>query len=177
MAAADVPRPPWCPTPGAEAFNNQPSHCATSLSLKLEKISLLLIIGLFSVWHDDADNATTMQLQAMMPVAAVDHLRTFQRNRFVLWTYWHCLVARFRRRQRGRQSENGRGGGDFGLALTVILLRQWEPLGVVAKFGNATARRMPSCVLSLRGTRVEGSGGMRGIGKVSRLIVELGSQG
>jgi hypothetical protein len=77
MAAADIPRPPWCPTPGAEAFNNQPTHFAISLSLKLERISLLLIIRLFSVWHDDADNATTMQLQAMMPAAAVDHVRPF----------------------------------------------------------------------------------------------------
>ena len=23
MAAAIIPRPPWCPTPGAEAYNNQ----------------------------------------------------------------------------------------------------------------------------------------------------------
>ncbi len=55
----------------------------------------------------------------------------------------------------------------------MILLHQWEPLGVVAKFGDATARRTPLHVLSLRGTGVEGSGGTRGIGKVSRLIVEL----
>jgi hypothetical protein len=93
------------------------------MSLKLEKISLLLIIGLFSVWHDDTNNATTMQLQAMMPVAAVDHLRPFRRYIFVLWTYWHRPVAQFWQRQRGRQSENGCGGGNFGLALTVILLR------------------------------------------------------
>jgi hypothetical protein len=86
-------------------------------------MSLLLIIRLFSVWHDDADDATTMQLQAMMPAAAVDHLRPFRRNRFVLWTYWHRPVAQFWRRQRGRQSENGQGGGNFGLASTVILLR------------------------------------------------------
>jgi hypothetical protein len=90
--------------------------------LKLQKISLLLIIRLFSVWHDDADDATMMQLQGMMPAVAVDHLRPFRRNRFVLWTYWHRPVARFRRRQKGRQSENGRGRGDFGLALTLILL-------------------------------------------------------
>jgi hypothetical protein len=57
-----------------------------------------------------------MQLQAMMPAAAVDHVRPFWRNGFVLWTYWLRPVARFRQRQRGRQSENGRGGGDFGLA-------------------------------------------------------------
>jgi hypothetical protein len=112
-----------------------------------------------------------------MPAAAVDHLRPFRRNRFVLWTYWHCPVARFRRRQRGRQSENGQGGGNFGLALTVILLRQWEPLGVVAEFVDANAGRMPSRVLSLRGTGDEGSRGTRGIGKVTRLIVKLGSRG
>jgi hypothetical protein len=47
----------------------------------------------------------------------------------------------------------------------------------LAKFGNATARRMPSCVLSLRGAGVEGSGGTRGIKKVFRLIVKLGSWG
>jgi hypothetical protein len=75
------------------------------MSLKLEKISLLLIIRLFSVWHDGANDATRMQLQAMMPAAAVDHLRPFRRNRFFLWTYWHRPVARFRWRQRGRQSE------------------------------------------------------------------------
>jgi hypothetical protein len=90
--------------------------------LKLEKKSLLLIIRLFSVWHYDANDATTMHLQAMMPAATVDHLRLFQHNRFVLWTYWHRPVARFRLRQRGRQSEHGRDGGDFGLASTVILL-------------------------------------------------------
>jgi hypothetical protein len=168
MAAANVPRSPWCPTPGAEAFNNQPTHCATGLSLKLKKISLLLIIRLFSVWHNDTDNATMMQLQAMTPAAAVDHLRPFRRNRFVLWTYWRRPVAQFRWRQRGRQSENGRGGGDFGLASTMILLHRWEPLGVVDEFGNATAGRMPSCVLSLRGAGVEGSRGTRGIRKVSR---------
>jgi hypothetical protein len=64
-----------------------------------------------------------MQLQAMMPAAAVDRLRPFECNRFVLWTYWHCPVAWFWWRQRGRQSENGQGGGNFGLALTMILLR------------------------------------------------------
>ncbi len=71
------------------------------------------------------------------------------------------------------------GGAEaiFGLASTAILLHRWEPLGVVAEFGNTTAGRMPSRVLSLRGAGVEGSGGTRGIGKVSRLIVELGSRG
>ncbi len=145
--------------------------------LKLEKISLFLIIRLFSVWHDDVDDAMTMQLQASMPAATGDHLRPFQHNRFILWTYWHRPVARFRRRQRGRQSENGRGRGNFGLALAVILLRWWEPLGVVAEFGDATTGRTPSHVLSLRSTGVEGSRAMRGIGKVSRLIVKLGSRG
>jgi hypothetical protein len=48
---------------------------------------------------------------------------------------------------------------------------------VVAKFGNATAGRMPSLVLLLRGARVEGSRGTRGIRKVSRHIVKLGSLG
>ncbi len=48
---------------------------------------------------------------------------------------------------------------------------------MVAKFGDATAGRMPSRVLLLRGARVEGSRGTRGIGKVSKLIVELGSLG
>jgi hypothetical protein len=113
------------------------------MSLKLEKILLLLIIRLFSVWHNDANNAMMMQLQAMMPAAAADHLRPFRRNRFVLWTYWHRPVAWFRQRQRGRQSENGQGGGNFGLASTMILLRRWEPLGVVYKFGNATTGRTP----------------------------------
>ncbi len=43
---------------------------------------------------------------------------------------------------------------------------------MVAKFGNATAgRRLPSHVLFLRGIRVEEIGGIRGIGKVSRLII------
>jgi hypothetical protein len=74
------------------------------------------------VTHNNADNAMMMQLQAMMPAAAVDHLRPFRCNRFVLWTYWHRPGARFRRRQRGRQSENGQGGGNFGLALMIILL-------------------------------------------------------
>jgi hypothetical protein len=57
------------------------------------------------------------------------------------------------------------------LALSMCVL---PPLG---KFGNATAGRTPSCVLSLRGSGVEGSRGTRGIKKVSRLIVKLGSWG
>jgi hypothetical protein len=145
--------------------------------LKLEKISLLLIIRLFSVWQDNTDDTTTMQLQGMMPAAAVDHLRPFQCNIFVLWTYSHRPVAQLRWRQRGRQSENGQGGGNFGLALTAILLRRWEPLGVVAEFGNATAGRTPSRVLLLRCAGVEGIGGTRGIGNVTRFIVKLGSRG
>ncbi len=48
---------------------------------------------------------------------------------------------------------------------------------MVAKFGDATAVRMPARVLLLRGAGVEGSGGTRGIRKVSRLIVELGPRG
>jgi hypothetical protein len=147
------------------------------VSLKLKKISLLLIIRLFSVWHNDANNAMTMQVQAMMHAAAVDHLQPFRHNRFVLWTYWHRPVAWFQRRQRGRQAEHGRVGGNFGLALTVILLCQWEPLGVMAEFGDATARSVPSHVLLLRGAGGEGSEGTRGVGKVTRLIVELGSWG
>ncbi len=118
-----------------------------------------------------------MHLQVMMPAAAVDHLRPFWHNRFVLWTYWHRLVAWFWRRQRGRQSEHGRGGGNFGLASMVILLCWWKPLGVMAKFGNATAGSAPSHVLLLRGAGGEGSGGMRGVGKGTRIIVELWSWG
>ncbi len=49
------------------------------------------------------------------------------------------------------------------------------PFLPLAKFGNATARRTPSCVLPLRGAGVEGSGGTRGIKKVSRLIVKIES--
>ncbi len=93
------------------------------MSLKVEKNIIITNIRLFSVWHDDADNVMTMQLQTMMPAAAVDHLRPFLCNRFVLWTYWHGPVACFWRWQRGRQSENGRGRGNFGLASMVILLR------------------------------------------------------
>ena len=49
--------------------------------------------------------------------------------------------------------------------------------GVLGLLGDATARSAPACVLSLAGARVEGSGGTRGIGKVTRLIVKLGSWG
>ena len=31
MAAAFVPRPPWCSTPGVKAYNNQPTCYATGL--------------------------------------------------------------------------------------------------------------------------------------------------
>ncbi len=48
---------------------------------------------------------------------------------------------------------------------------------MVAKFVDATTGRTPSHVLLLRGAGVEGSGGTRGIGKLSRLIVESGSRG
>ena len=48
---------------------------------------------------------------------------------------------------------------------------------MVAEFGDATAGSAPSRVLSLRGAGVEGRGGTRGIGKVTRLIVKLGSRG
>jgi hypothetical protein len=50
-------------------------------------------------------------------------------------------------------------------------------IGSGGRIGTATAGSAPSHVLSLRGTGGEGSGGTRGIGKVSRLIVELGSRG
>jgi hypothetical protein len=31
MVAAALPRPPWCPTPGAKAYNNQPTCYAIGL--------------------------------------------------------------------------------------------------------------------------------------------------
>jgi hypothetical protein len=56
MAAADVPWPPWWPTPGAKAYREQPTLCATSLRrVNYRILLLLLIIRLFSVW------TTTMQ--------------------------------------------------------------------------------------------------------------------
>ena len=57
MAAAIVPRPPWCPTPGTDAHNSHPTCYTTSLSLKLEKISLLLLIILLNTQHVNIDDA------------------------------------------------------------------------------------------------------------------------
>jgi hypothetical protein len=44
------------------------------------------------------------------------------------------------------------------------------------KFDDADARRMPACVLVLRGGRGGVSGGRGGVLKVRRLIIELGSR-
>ncbi len=60
MAAAVIPRPPWCTTPSTEAYNNQPTLYATRLcSLNKNLLSLIISIRLFSArciidashWH------------------------------------------------------------------------------------------------------------------------------
>jgi hypothetical protein len=76
-----------------------------------------------------------------------------QRNRFVLWTYRHHLVAWFLQQQQRRQLEHGWRGGIFGGLPTVNLLRQWALLGAVAKFGSATATVLLAWVLLVRGPK------------------------
>jgi hypothetical protein len=55
------------------------------------------------------------------PQPLMDHLRRFQCNSSILWTYCHCLVARFLRRWLGRQSKYGQSGGDLGGSTMVNL--------------------------------------------------------
>ncbi len=50
----------------------------------------------------------------------------------------------------------------FWVCINGDFARRWEPLGVVAEFGDAIAGRTPSHVLLLRGAGGEGSKGTRG---------------
>jgi hypothetical protein len=143
-----------------------------STPLKLEKKILITII--FTMM------CTTCRQQRCgcrwrCPQPSMDRLWRFWCNSSVLWTYCHCPVAWLPRRRLGRQSKYGRQGGNQGGSTTVDLVLSTCAFPPLAKFGNATAGRTPSCVLLLRGAGVEGSGGTRGIKKVSRLIVKLGS--
>jgi hypothetical protein len=90
------------------------------------------------------------------------HLRRFQCNKFVIWTYWHRPVALFPWRQQGRQSKHGQHGGNFGFPSMVVLMDFGALSGVAAKFDDATTRRMPACVLLLRGGQGMGAEGEMG---------------
>jgi hypothetical protein len=88
------------------------------------------------------------------PELRMGRLWQLQRNRFLLWTYWHCTVARFLRRWLRRQSTYGRRGGDLWGSTMVDLLHQWAPLEAVTKFGATTATVLLPWVLSVKGARV-----------------------
>ncbi len=145
-----------------------------STPLKLEKKILITII--FTIMSTTC-RQRRCGCRRWCPQPRIDCLRRFWCISSVLWTYCHCPVARFLWRQLGRQSKYGRRGGDLGWSTTVDLVLSMCAFPPLAEFGNATAGRMPSCVLSLRGAGVEGSRGTRGIKKVSRLIAKLGSWG
>ena len=100
---------------------------------------------------------TTMRLQARIPHPHMGHLRQFQCNRSVLWTYWHHPVARgLPRLRRGRQTEHGQRGGDLGGSMLVNFLRRWAPLGAMAKFSATTTRVPLPWVLPVRGRKGKG---------------------
>ena len=67
MAATIVPQPPWCPTPGTEAYNNPPTCNATGLIVKTRKNNTYYYV--FDYYLHGA-LITMMQLQATMPAAA-----------------------------------------------------------------------------------------------------------
>jgi hypothetical protein len=97
---------------------------------------------------------------------------------FVLvWTYWNHPVAWFPRRRRGRQLEHGQQGGNFGFALMVFLLCFWALLGAATKFEDATAGRIPVCVLSVKGCKGVGRERDGGGEKVSMPMVVIGTLG
>ncbi len=69
------------------------------------------------------------------PQLRIGCLRQLQCNRFVLWTYWHCPVARFPWRRLGRQSKCGQCRGDLGRLTMVVLTLSTCALRALAKFG------------------------------------------
>jgi hypothetical protein len=56
MAAAVVPRTPWCLTPSTKAYNNQPMLRNRSMPLKLEKKYLLLLFSLLCAQRVNNNN-------------------------------------------------------------------------------------------------------------------------
>ena len=81
-----------------------------SMSLKLEKT--ILITNNFTIMCMTR-RRRRCGCRRQCPQPRLGRLRRFRRNRSVLWTYLHRLVARLTRRQRGpgRQSEHGRRRG------------------------------------------------------------------
>jgi len=57
------------------------------------------------------------------------------------------------------------------------MMKRWAPFGPHEKLGDAATGSAPSCVLALRGDGGGGSRGRGGVGKLTRLIVKLGSWG
>jgi hypothetical protein len=121
-----------------------------SASLKLEKTILITIN--FTIM------CTTRRrrrcgCRRRCPQPRMGRLRQFRRNRSVLWTYLHRLVARLTRRRwgLGRQSEHGQRGGHLGGSTTVDLLLRWAPLDAVAEFGAPTVTIALAWVLLVRG--------------------------
>ena len=145
-----------------------------STSLKLEK-TILITIYLTVMCTTCRRRRGVCRRRCLQP--RMSRLRRFRRKRFILWTYWRRPVARFPRRQRGRQSEHGRRQGDLGLASTVDFACFGALSRAATKLGDAAAGSAPQGVLSLRGRGGGGSGGRGGVKKVSRLIVILGSRG
>ena len=145
-----------------------------STSSKLEK-TILITIYLTVMCTTCQRRRGVCRRRCLQP--RMSRLRRFQRKRFILWTYWRRPVARFPRRQRGRQSEHGRRRGDLGLASTVDFACFGALSRAATKLGDAAAGSAPPCVLSLRGRGGGGRGGRGGVVKVSRLIVILGSRG
>jgi hypothetical protein len=127
MVSAVVPRPPWCPTPGAKAHTTISRH-DTQQVLKLEKI-ILITINLTII-------CTTCRRRRCLQ-ARMGRLQWFRRNSnsFVLWTCWHCTVARFPQGRRERQSEYGQRGGNFGFAMvsTCVILNELKNSMLVKK--------------------------------------------
>ena len=132
MVAAPIPQPPWYPTPGFEAHNNQPT-CRFATGLHHKKMYYLLYY--YYIQRID-NNGQQCGCRQQCVKQCMGRLWQFRCNGFVLRTYWHHPVARFPRRRGRRQSEHGQRRGNLGGSPLVDLPHQWAPLGDVAKFGN-----------------------------------------
>ena len=134
MVAAPIPQPPWYPTPGFEAHNNQPT-CRFATGLHHKKMYYLLYYYYIQRIDNNGQQCGCKQWCLQL---SVGRLRWFWHNSFVLWTYWHCLGAWFQRQRRwqGRQSEHWPRWGNFGESTMVDLLHWWVRMKSIHKYNN-----------------------------------------
>ncbi len=126
MAAPVVPRPPWCPTPGTETYDNPPTCYSMGYVVKTRKNNSYYY--LLDYYVHNASTTMMRGYRQQSPQTCMDPLWCFQCNRSVLWTYWHCYVARFPQWRRERRSKYGWRGGNLGVSTMIDLLRHqyWQ---------------------------------------------------